>query len=168
MNQSIFRKKSLEHIASPDKLDEYLKASSPSVWLVLAALVLALAAAGAWCFFGSIPTTLSGVGLSANGNTVVYISAESAYSVSAGMEALYTDASGETLSGKVSEIGEIITAGEAANASSAPWLAGSMPAEWVCPVSVSLDSPAPLTEGALSSAQIVLSERRPIDLLLGR
>lgn len=30
MNKVIFHKKSLERIASPDKMDEYLKLSSPS------------------------------------------------------------------------------------------------------------------------------------------
>ena len=48
MNETIFRKKSLERIASPDQLDAYLKVTNWSVWLVLAALVLALAAAGVW------------------------------------------------------------------------------------------------------------------------
>ena len=57
MNETIFRKKSLERIASSDKLDDYLKVTSPSVWVILAALFIAVIAVGAWCFFGSMPTT---------------------------------------------------------------------------------------------------------------
>lgn len=61
MNETIFRKKSLERIASPDKLDDYLKVTSPSVWVILAALFIAVIAVGAWCFFGSMPTTAPAV-----------------------------------------------------------------------------------------------------------
>ena len=46
MNETIFRKKSLERIASPDKLDDYLKVTSPSVWVILAALFIAVIAVG--------------------------------------------------------------------------------------------------------------------------
>ena len=50
MTQMIFRRKSLERIASPDQLDRYLQVSAPSLWLILLALFLMLGAAAAWCF----------------------------------------------------------------------------------------------------------------------
>ena len=52
MTQMIFRRKSLERIASPDQLDRYLQVSAPSLWLILLALFLMLGAAAAWCFWG--------------------------------------------------------------------------------------------------------------------
>ena len=58
MTQMIFRRKSLERIASPDQLDRYLQVSAPSLWLILLALFLMLGAAAAWCFWGSIPATI--------------------------------------------------------------------------------------------------------------
>ena len=43
MDQTIFRKKSLERISSPEALSDYLHVTSPSVWLILTAVILLLA-----------------------------------------------------------------------------------------------------------------------------
>lgn len=53
--QSIFREKSLERAASPERLDQYVKVSSPGAWAVLLTLLLLLAAIVAWLFVGTIP-----------------------------------------------------------------------------------------------------------------
>ena len=37
--QPIFREKSLKRITSPEELSDYLRVTSPSVWLVLAAVI---------------------------------------------------------------------------------------------------------------------------------
>ena len=37
--QSIFREKSIERIESPEKLNDYLRVTSPAVWIVLAAMI---------------------------------------------------------------------------------------------------------------------------------
>lgn len=166
MNETIFRKKSLERIASPDKLDDYLKVSSPSIWLILLALVLALIAAGAWCFFGKMPTTMAGVGIQSGTETLCFIPAEEGSSVEIGMQVQFT--SGETAGpviGKVEEVSEPIPAGEAAENAGAAWL--SLPAQWVCVVTVRLDNETQ-REGTVYNTQIILDERRPVDLLFGR
>ena len=54
---SIFRKKSLERVASPDQLDQYIRVSSPAAWLVLSAILLLLVAAIVWACLGRVPTT---------------------------------------------------------------------------------------------------------------
>ena len=41
MSNTLFRKKSLDRITSPEQLDEYLHVTSPSVWILLAAAILA-------------------------------------------------------------------------------------------------------------------------------
>lgn len=166
MNETIFRKKSLERIASPDKLDDYLKVSSPSIWLILLALVLAVIAAGAWCFFGKMPTTMAGVGIQSGTETLCFIPAEEGFSAQKGMQVQFT--SGETdkpVLGKIEEISEPIPAGEAVGNAGAAWL--SLPAEWVCVVTVRLESETQ-RDGTVYDTQIILDERRPIDLLFGR
>lgn len=45
MNNSIFRQKSIDKISSPEKLDDYIKVTKPSVWITLIAIVLLLAGA---------------------------------------------------------------------------------------------------------------------------
>lgn len=57
----IFRKEALERRATPDKLDDYIKVSNPSVWLVLGAIVLFLAGLGIWCIFGTIADVQTGI-----------------------------------------------------------------------------------------------------------
>jgi len=50
----IFRKKSLERISGPEELNDYIRVTTPSVWLVLAALVILLAGMLAWSMFGTV------------------------------------------------------------------------------------------------------------------
>lgn len=64
----IFRKVSLERLASPEQLDVMLKVTNPMGWLALGALGLLLAAALLWGFFGSIPTKIPGRGILVRGS----------------------------------------------------------------------------------------------------
>ena len=54
MNNNIFRQKSIDKISSPEKLDDYIKVTKPSVWITLIAIVLLLAGAVAWSIFGEV------------------------------------------------------------------------------------------------------------------
>ena len=38
----LFREKSLERVSSPEQLNDYIKVTTPSVWLVLIAVILLL------------------------------------------------------------------------------------------------------------------------------
>ena len=49
----------------------------------------------------------------------------------------------------------------------ARWLIEEMPGSWVCPISIQAEN-KDIPAGAECSVQIVLNERRPIDLLFGR
>ncbi len=51
---SVFRKKSLEQINSPEQLDDYIRVTTPSVWIVLLALVVLLVGILAWSILGTI------------------------------------------------------------------------------------------------------------------
>ena len=42
MKKSVFRNESLDRVNSPEELNEYIKVTSPSVWIVLTAIVLLL------------------------------------------------------------------------------------------------------------------------------
>ena len=42
MAEPIFREKSLKRITSPEELGDYLRVTSPSVWMILAAVILLL------------------------------------------------------------------------------------------------------------------------------
>ena len=53
----LFREKNLKAVESPESLNDYLKVTSPGVWLVLAAVVILLIGAILWGIFGHIRTT---------------------------------------------------------------------------------------------------------------
>ncbi len=63
MNTNLFRKVSLERLASPEQLDQLLRVTSPKSWVGLTALFLLLATAVVWAFAGSIATKASGQGV---------------------------------------------------------------------------------------------------------
>lgn len=50
----IFREKSMDRISSPEALNDYIRVTSPSVWIALIALVILLAGMLAWSIFGKV------------------------------------------------------------------------------------------------------------------
>lgn len=54
---SIFRQKSMDRVSSPEQLNDYIRVTTPSVWLVMAALVVLLVGMLAWSVFGKVEAT---------------------------------------------------------------------------------------------------------------
>lgn len=50
----IFREKSLERVSSPEELNDYIRVTTPSVWIVLAATVALLLGMLTWSIFGRV------------------------------------------------------------------------------------------------------------------
>jgi len=46
--KGIFRESNLERISSPEKLNEYIRVSRPSTWIILCAIIVMVAAAIFW------------------------------------------------------------------------------------------------------------------------
>ena len=53
-NGGIFREKSIKRVSSPEQLNDYIRVTSPSVWIVLIALVVLLLGMLAWSVLGRI------------------------------------------------------------------------------------------------------------------
>lgn len=54
--QTIFRKKTIERISSPEQLTDYLRVTNPGIWVVLASVLLFLAGLFAWAMVGRLET----------------------------------------------------------------------------------------------------------------
>ena len=54
MNNNIFRQKSIDRVSSPEKLDDYIRVTTPSVWITLAAIVILLVGLIIWGTFGEL------------------------------------------------------------------------------------------------------------------
>jgi len=84
--QPIFREKSLKRITSPEELSDYLRVTSPSVWLVLAAVILLLAGFLIWSSTASIDSFITGSAQVENGSMrLSFDNGELAQTVKTGM-----------------------------------------------------------------------------------
>ena len=54
--QSLFREKTIERISSPEKLTDYLRVTSPGVWVVLSAVIILLGGMFIWASIGTLET----------------------------------------------------------------------------------------------------------------
>ena len=81
---NLFRKKSLERISSPEQLNAYIRVSTPSVWLLLTAIVVLLIGVCVWGVFGRMDTALSVAAVCRDGVVTAYVRAEDAQKVAVG------------------------------------------------------------------------------------
>jgi len=88
MDRSIFRSSSIERISSPEQLNDYLRVSRLSVWLVLAAAGILLISFLVWGILGELPTTLSAEAFIKDETAVCYLAQEEAGAVSVGDRAV--------------------------------------------------------------------------------
>ncbi len=73
--EQLFRKESTERISSPDQLRDYMRVTSPSVWMVLTAVIVLLAGLLFCASARNVETTVH-VRASAEGGTVTVVSEE--------------------------------------------------------------------------------------------
>ena len=74
MSKQLFRQKSLDKITSPEQMGDYIRVSNPSVWMILAAIIVLLIGVCVWGVFGRLDTTLQTGGICKDGQLVFYIS----------------------------------------------------------------------------------------------
>ena len=83
--ETIFRQKSIDRVSSPEQLDNYLKVTSPSVWVALIGIIIILVGAIAWGVFGKMKTyTYCGCAIE-NGTAHCYVKEEEIYKIKTGM-----------------------------------------------------------------------------------
>lgn len=76
MSSTIFREKSLKKIASHEQMNDYIRVSSPSVWMVLTAVIVLLAGVCVWGMFGHLDTAVQTGGVCADGRLTVLVGEE--------------------------------------------------------------------------------------------
>jgi hypothetical protein len=73
MDNNLFRKKSLERLSSPDQLNDYIRVTNPTVWLILAAISLVFALLALWMAFGEVRVSTSCIVIAHEGTSEVYV-----------------------------------------------------------------------------------------------
>ena len=86
MEKSLFRKESVERVSSPEQLSDYLRVTSPTVWVVLAAVILLLASLFVWSSVTAVESYAAGDAEVRGGVlTLTFDDAEKAANVEIGM-----------------------------------------------------------------------------------
>lgn len=84
-NNSVFRKKSMERISSPEQLNDYIRVSNPGVWLLLTAVVILLIGVCVWTLFGTVESSVKVCAVSSGSETLCYIREADREACTAGM-----------------------------------------------------------------------------------
>ncbi|MCM1328964.1 MAG: hypothetical protein NC253_05925 [Ruminococcus sp.] len=58
MEKQLFRKASIDRVSSPEQLNDYVRVSNPSVWTILAAIIILLTGVYIWGIFGRLDTVV--------------------------------------------------------------------------------------------------------------
>ena len=86
MKQTLFRKKSVDRIASPEQLNDYLHVTSPAVWVVLCAVIALLIGLLVWSSVTAVESYVPGTAEVSDGVlTVVFEDEAQAKNVAPGM-----------------------------------------------------------------------------------
>ena len=159
MNDKLFRKSSLDKITGPEQLDDYIRVASPSLWVMLGAVVVLLIAVLVWSVTGTLPTTLSLNGVGNGGTVVCYLPPEEAETLSPGMAARAGDAQGT-----VSQVGELpLSRAEVSAALESDYLAENLGlSDWNVPVTLAVPG---VPEG-LCPVTVTVDAVRPISFIL--
>ena len=96
----LFRKTAMERVTSPEQLNDYIRVSNPSVWLVLAAVLILAAAAFVWGMYGTLDTTLDTIGYTENDRVVCYLTEEEFAAVADGVLAVRVDGNASTIAAR--------------------------------------------------------------------
>ena len=73
---TLFREENLERISSPEKLNDYLRVTSPGIWLVLGTVIVLLIGVCIWGVMGRIDATVPAAIVTENGESVCLVPAE--------------------------------------------------------------------------------------------
>ena len=92
--QTLFRKKSMDRVSSPEQLNEYIRVANPSIWVVMAAIIILLVGICVWGVMGRLDTTLPVAAVAQEGVLTVYIQDAQIEQVHSGMTVL-VDAEGK-------------------------------------------------------------------------
>ena len=80
-NKTIFRKKSIERVSSPEQLNDYIRVCSPSIWMVIVAVIILLVGVCIWGVMGHLDTTITTAAVAKDHTLTIYIPEEKLSSV---------------------------------------------------------------------------------------
>ena len=114
MEQPLFKKESVKRVSSPEQLNDYLRVTSPAIWVVLAAVILLLASLFVWSSVTAVESYAAGRAEVRGGVlTMTFDDAEKAENVSVGMDVKVGSLTTPVLSVGQDENGKLLAVADA-------------------------------------------------------
>ena len=156
MEKQLFRKASIDRISSPEQLNDYVRVSNLSVWMILTAIIVLLIGVCVWGIFGQLETKIDTAGICENGVFTCYVTEEKIGKIKSGMT---VTVDGESFS--VSGISAKPTAVTEETDSYLVYLGGFSNGEWLYEITAD----AMLSDGTYK-AEIVTESVSPMSFIL--
>lgn len=153
---NLFRKKSLDRISSPEQLNDYIRVSTPSVWMLLIAIVILLAGVCVWGVFGRMETTLPVAAVAQGGAVTAYVREEDVQQVEQGAAVSVAGTAGKVQSIAAEPVKVDVSFTEYMR-----HVGGLQEGEWVYPVTLDADCP-----DGVHGGQIVIDSVAPMSFVL--
>ncbi len=164
MNDSIFSKKAMKKLRSPDDMEKYLRITNPGMWIILGACAALLIGLLVWAFFGTVFTTVTAMSTKANGRMVSLVPPDDFMWLEIGDKAYISG-----VAWKVSEFGPApISKLEAIEMLGSEYMANTLMKDaWAYPVyfTSELEEDIPDEMLKLTIAVIITREMRPIETI---
>ena len=160
---SMFTKKAMDKLRSPDDLDKYVSVTNPSVWVILAACLALLAGILTWGIFGAVTTSVTTSGAVESGEALCLLTASEAREVHVGDEAVM---GGQRVTVKAISATPL-SRGEVAEDLANDFLTATlMKEDWAYKVTLEGDTSA-LPVGVPLDVRITVERVAPISLVVG-
>ena len=85
MQNTIFRKKTLERISSPEQLSDYLRVTNPGIWIILSAVILILVGMMSWAAVGTLETRADASAVVSDGKACIVLTGTNNAELKSGM-----------------------------------------------------------------------------------
>lgn len=167
MQNNLFKKSSMERITSPEKLNDFIKVSNPTSWMILGAALAIVLGLLCWGIFGQLTESVSFNGYLKEGQLCCYAPGSLAEQLSAGMEAkVAPQGSAENaFDGRILTVAEHpLSYDEASRDIISDYMLSSLGITgWN--IAVTLETDAPLYEGVVYTVSVVTETYRPIEMV---
>ncbi len=166
MQNNLFKKSSMERISSPEKLNDFIKVSNPTSWMVLGAALSIVLGLLCWGIFGRLNESVLFNGHMKDGNLYCYANGNLAQQLESGMPATITaQGSGESFSGYILSVADHpLSFDEATRGITSDYILSSLGITgWN--IAVVVESEAPLYEGVVYTVSVVTDTYRPIEMV---
>ena len=167
MQNKLFKKSSMERITSPEKLNDFIKVSNPSSWMILGAALAIVLGLLIWGIFGQLSESVTFNGHLKDGQLYCYATGGLEKQLQPGMEATIVP-QGSTegaMTGRILTVADQpLSFDEASRDITSDYMLSALGITgWN--IAVTIETDAPLYDGVVYTVSVVTETYRPIQMV---